>query len=154
MIRPVRFRKVLTQPDPRSNWRWSTVTQRAPIGPGISSAFYFIARRLLIPGHWIEAGVLYFNSSSDRPNTVSSANVQGSVLTDPRSLSHFHHHRQKWPGISTQWRRPAVGGVTLGRSFIYELRSINSLTFFSASASISASDLWNHGSPKTLLIPP
>jgi len=34
---------------------------------------------LPIPGHWIEAGVLYFNSSSDRPNTVSSANVQGSV---------------------------------------------------------------------------
>ena len=34
----------------------------------------------LIPGHWIEAGVLCFNSSSDRPNAVSSANVQGSVL--------------------------------------------------------------------------
>jgi len=36
-------------------------------------------RDVLIPGHWIEAGVLYFNNRGDRPNTVSSANVQGSV---------------------------------------------------------------------------
>ena len=43
--------------------------------------FHFAVKTLaqLIPGHWIEAGVLYFNSSSDRPNTVSGANVQGSA---------------------------------------------------------------------------
>ena len=34
---------------------------------------------VLIPGHWIEAGVLYFNSPGNRPNAVSSANVQGSA---------------------------------------------------------------------------
>jgi len=34
---------------------------------------------VLIPGHWVEAGVLYFNNRGNRPNAVSSANVQGSA---------------------------------------------------------------------------
>ena len=35
---------------------------------------------VLISGHWVEAGVLYFNNRGNRPNAVSSANVQRSAV--------------------------------------------------------------------------